>query len=142
MRLIDAQRWLLVLWIVLAGTAFVIMSVRTLGPNSAEMRHVWEWFLPSMMPSLTLVVTTYISSTQHEAASRREVDRSVITLAALLSAFYLAAILAALIYYPLRPSPQVEVLHSANLILGPLQGLVSAALGAVFIRGANARRPK
>jgi len=52
-----------------------------------------------------------------------------------LSAVYLFVVALTVLLQPFAEATPFEIMKASNLWLGPFQGLVSAALGAFFIRG-------
>ena len=50
-----------------------------------------------------------------------------------LSGCYLVIILVSILIQPFSEKPPIELMHSSNLWLGPLQGLVASALSILFV---------
>src|SRR5688500_15095558 len=77
--------------------------------------------------------------TEDAEADRMKVRRPFLNLAFGLSCFHLLCLLLTLLVYPLLPGlgngnqrDTMEVFEVSNLFLGPIQGLVSGAIGALF----------
>jgi hypothetical protein len=113
--------------------AVIPLLARTFGPNAEEIERVWAWLLPSVMPTLSLVVGTYAATALAESPQSKTVEVLFFRVAAGLSVAYLAIVTFAIWLYPLAPPPATKTLERVGLILGPVQGLVSACLGAFFI---------
>lgn len=95
----------------------------------------WGWFLPNILPILTLVGTAAYAGVQ--AASKRALNTRVRTpllvLSILVSATYLTMLTVAVIS-PLHSGDPLALMLTSNLWLTPMQALVLTALGAFFVR--------
>ena len=114
-----------------------LMSVR--GALAADPAAGWQWMLPNIMPTLTLIASSYMLPVPGGAADRpRPVVAQFFRIALGLSVFYLLAVLATMAVWPLRDSGRLaDWLSLSNLWLGPLQGLAVAAIGVFFVRQAS-----
>jgi hypothetical protein len=133
MDLLVGQRRLLLIWLLGATPAVVLLLARTFGPNADEIERIWAWLLPSVMPTLSLVVGTYAATALTESPDTKSVELLFFRVAATLSVAYLAIVTLAIWLYPLSPQPATKTLERVGLVLGPVQGLVSACLGVFFI---------
>ncbi len=128
---------LAVIWLSGSGLILTVMIMGSLnGLFNKSTQAVWEWLMPTIMPTVGAIVSTLAATALVENASKGEVRRSFALVAEALSIFYLLIILGSIVFKQSISSdtPQwVEKLHMSNLWLGPLQGIVASALGVVFI---------
>jgi hypothetical protein len=136
---LDRVRWrLAALWF--AGALFILalVALQTLNGRYGEhVQEAWAWLMPNIMPSLGAILAGLGYTALDPSRSTVRVQAGFYRLAAWLSAFYLALILLTILIAPTRPEGitgrgAVELMHTANLWLGPMQGLVATALGVLF----------
>jgi hypothetical protein len=109
----------------------VIQSLRLVyGPAVQE---VWGWILPTLMPTLGMIVSVLGYTALDPAMSGIVVRKSFFTLAFWLSTSYLTLVLVTILIQPFSPASPVELMRMSNLWLGPFQGLVASALGVLFV---------
>jgi hypothetical protein len=118
-----ASMWrLAIIWFAGGGFLFVILVGQSLtGYYEPRTEDAWGWFLPTVMPTLSLIVGALV------ADYRRVADQGVAKqqagplfwLGAGLSVFYLLLV-------------ALTLMQRSNLWLGPLQGLCVAALAFFF----------
>jgi magnesium-transporting ATPase (P-type) len=132
-----AQKRLLILWCFGGLFLFIILIIQTVGDiYGLKVDEAWSWFLPTVIPTLTLMITVAIiefSQSTTATAEQKQSDRFLFQLAFWLSLLYLVLVTFTL----LRPRSiytPIEWMKKSNLWLGPLQGLVTASLGAFFIK--------
>ena len=65
---------------------------------------------------------------------RKTVGRFVFRLSFSLSALYLFAVALTILLQPFASLSPLELMKQSNLWLGPFQGLVSASIGAFFVK--------
>lgn len=136
MTLSVCRRRLAILWLGGAGVVFVLLFLQSvLGRYGENVAKAWGWFLPTVMPTLSLIIGVLAIAATRKAAGDKEVDRFFYRLAFGLSAFYLLLVALTLLLQPFLPFAPLELMQQSNLWLGPLQGLVSAALGIFFVKG-------
>jgi hypothetical protein len=130
-----AQRKLLTLWLIAAAPPFMIMVGQTmLGRFGDSAQEAWAWLLPTVMPTLVLVVGTVVTNAIRGQPDRR-IDSFYWKLAAGLSIFYLTMVTLVLMASTVLTSPKspIPLMVQSNLFLAPVQGLVGAALGVFFV---------
>jgi hypothetical protein len=132
-----ASMWrLAIIWFAGGGFLFVILVGQSLtGYYEPRTEDAWGWFLPTVMPTLSLIVGALV------ADYRRVADQGVAKqqagplfwLGAGLSVFYLLLVALSILLQPLlaETSP-LTLMQRSNLWLGPLQGLCVAALAFFF----------
>ena len=118
--------WGLLLFVLLIALS---MQPRLFGSGVTE---AWQWFLPNIMPVLTLVgAGSYAAPASTRPASG---GRSrLVGMAFAVSLLYLATLSVSVIGVLVTPDP-LAFLRTSNLWLGPLQGLATSVLGLFFIR--------
>ena len=125
------------LWLITAVVIVVIVAAETMlgaiDQNNAQ--SVWDWLLPTLTPTLGIILSTLSRTAFQSSPSRAVVRKSYFHLAFGLSVFYLALILASILF---RQSIAVDTvtwlakLQTSNLWLAPIQGFVALILGILF----------
>lgn len=133
----TARTRLAAIWLIGAGAIASLVFAQTIfGALGSSTQEVWEWLLPAIMPTLGTIVSTLAATALMPSAPRSEVSRSFLLTAEILSLFYLFLILL-LILLKVKISADtagwLSTLHQANLLLGPMQGLIATTLGVVFL---------
>jgi hypothetical protein len=135
------KKWLAGVWFGFAAILFLIMVATTIvGAYQNIADGVWSWFLPSVMPTLSLMIAVLVSDNQRTGKQSQTADKFLFSLSLGLSVFYLLLLVLVIILQPLTSTfvdTPLEGFKKSNLWLGPLQGLVAAALGAFFINKEN-----
>ena len=133
-----AQKRLAMLWFAGAGALFFLLLLQTFfGRYGDQTQQAWSWFLPTIMPSLSLIAGAVATDVMGRGDPNATVDPFPYRVAFLLSAAYLVIVSLTVLMSPFSPIPQIELMELSNLWLGPLQGLVGGVLGFFFVR-----RPK
>ena len=129
------KRRLATVWFVLAGLIFLVLVLQSvMGHYGQQATDAWGWFLPNVMPTLSLIVGVLVLDQLGGGVKTRTADAFLYRLAFWLSCAYLLLILLSILIQPFAPLPPVELMQQSNLWLGPLQGLVAGALGAFFVK--------
>jgi hypothetical protein len=122
------------LWLGAAGAIILTLVIQSLrqvyGPSVQE---VWGWILPTLMPTLGLIVTVLGYTALDRGITETVVRKSFFVLAFWLSASYLFLILLTILIQPFTAADPVGLMRMSNLWLGPFQGLVASALGVLFV---------
>jgi hypothetical protein len=123
------------LWLSLGSLIFLIMVIQSLlGKYEPDTQNAWGWLLPTIMPTLGMIITVLGYTALEPNASNSEVRKSFFGIAFYLSAAYLVLVLITLLIQPFVPAANpVQLMHTSNLWLGPFQGLVASALGVLFV---------
>ena len=128
------RKKLATIWFSLSGILFIILIIQTLlGRFGESIQEIWSWFLPTIMPTLSLIITVVVVDGT-ASAKEIEVDPFLFRLASILSVAYLFAVLATFLFEPFSESPFVDLAQQSSLYLGPFQGLTSASIGAFFVK--------
>lgn len=132
----KCKKRIAILWFFCAGTLFFIVLLQTiLGRYGTQANEAWGWLLPTVMPTLSLIVGVLVAETLGKVAQKKYVDRFIFRLTFGLSAVYFCVVALTILLQPFTSLPSLELMKQSNLWLGPLQGLVSASLGVFFLRG-------
>ena len=135
---IQAQRRLAVLWFALSVLAFGTMIALTFGGSfGGQYGKAWSWFLPYVVPTLTLILTALFAE-RRQSETTATVERFVYRLTLILSGVYLVLVILSLVLYPIARSgagkiSRMELLDLSTLWLMPVQALVGIALGFFFV---------
>lgn len=136
MSMRKCKKQLTVVWFSGGGLVFILLFFQTiLGHYESGVSQAWGWALPTIMPTLSLIIGVLVSDALGiSEVTKKTTDQFVFWLAIWLSVAYLASVLLTILFQPFSGRSPIEVFVSANLWLGPFQGLVVAALGAFFVR--------
>ena len=131
----TSRRRLAILWFAGGGVVFLTLLAQTLAGRYGErVEQAWGWMLPSVMPTLSLIVAVLVMSSRRRASPKTVVDRFFYRLSWWLSAVYLATVAATLFVQPLTRWAPLDLMERSNLWLGPMQGLVTGSLAVFFFR--------
>ncbi|NUN14374.1 MAG: hypothetical protein HUU55_12155 [Myxococcales bacterium] len=131
-----AKRRLATLWFVGSGLAFALVLVQSiLGKYGEQTADAWSWLLPTIVPTLSLIVGVLVMDALKKGVKTRSISRFMVSLTMGLSIAYLSTVLLTLLLQPFAPIAPLALLKQSNLWLSPLQGLATAALGAFFVKG-------
>lgn len=130
---VQCQRRLLIVWGGIGGLALIVVLIQTSprGAYHANASDVWEWFLPTVVPTVSLILGTLVAG-----ARTPEPDATVelfyYRLALWSSVLYLALVVALLLMYAQSPTPIAD-LKSTSRVVTALYGVVGIALGTFFV---------
>lgn len=133
------KRWLATVWFIGGGLVFFVVLIQSLlGRYGDDTNEIWGWLLPTVVPTLSLIVGVLVFDAVQSDKINRKVDRFLFRLTVGLSAAYLGAVFLVIALQPLAAAPPLQLMTQANIWLGPFQGLVAAAMGAFFVKAAHA----
>jgi hypothetical protein len=153
---LTKSKWMFAsIWLVGAGLVFLILVVQSLvGRYGAQSEAAWAWYLPTVMPTLSLIIgvlasdfraaATAMAATTGPTTTAATPDAKVLPVSARgllwlgvgLSVFYLLLVAVTILAQPfLQDVSPIELMHRSNLWLGPLQGLTAGVLAAFFRSG-------
>lgn len=131
----KSKRRLAVLWFSGSGIIFMIMLFQTIfGRYGANTNEAWGWFLPTIMPTLSLIIGVLVMDAFEKEFKTQTVDKFLFRISFILSSTYLFVVFITILMQPFASLPAIDLMKLSNLWLGPFQGLVSASLGAFFIQ--------
>ena len=141
LSLIKCKKKLTILWFSCGGIIIILLFCQTiLGHYESESTLAWGWALPTIMPTLSLIIGVMVSDTlTKQKSNKKKIDSFIYHLAICLSIIYLLCVLFTILLEPFSERTPSEVFMSASLWLGPFQGLVTAALGAFFVRDTSVK---
>ena len=132
-----ARHRLAIVW--LGGTSIIIVILvlqSLLGKYSDNVQEAWGWLLPTVMPTLGLIITVLGYTALEPRLSKAVVRRGFFTVSFSLSVLYIVLVSLTLLIQPFVGADgekAVQLMRMSNLWLGPIQGLVAAALGVLFV---------
>jgi hypothetical protein len=127
------QRRLAMVWLTGAGILLLLMIVQTMfGRYGPQASRAWSWLLPTVLPTLSLIVGAVAYEARRQPASAT-VDRFAYRVALWLSVAYLALVLVTQLMQPVTGLSPLAMMDLSSLWLGPVQGLVGIALGVFFV---------
>lgn len=131
----KSQKKLATLWFIGAGILFLIVLFQTmLGRFGEQSGEAWGWLLPTIMPTLSLILSVLVVHAIGKSIERKTVDRFIFRLSFNLSAVYLVVVNLTILVSPFTSSSPIELMRQTHLWLGPFQGLVSASIGVFFVK--------
>jgi hypothetical protein len=134
--LLTCQRNLLLLWIAGSLPVVIVMFIQTLNDYYGDAnQEAWGWLLSALMPTLSLVVGSYVAVQRGSQSDTKTVDSLVFWLATLFSILFLCVVNGAVFYLPFGKTSPIATMHRTNLLLGALQGVVGTCLGVFFVSG-------
>jgi hypothetical protein len=122
------------IWFVGAlATTLILVLQSLLGKFGDEVQEAWGWLLPTIMPTLGMILAVLSYTALNPAALDAVVRRSFYRIAKWLSIFYLGLVALTLLIQPFSTKGPLELVRMSNLWLGPMQGLVGTSLGVLFV---------
>lgn len=129
------------IWLTGSGSIFLILAVQSLlGKYQEDVQEVWGWALPTILPTLGMIITVLGYTALNPNQSRVEVRKDFYRVSKVLSVVYIGLVLLTIFLQPFAPYEPVRLMRMANLWLGPCQGLVASALGVLFFSKRPRRR--
>jgi cytochrome bd-type quinol oxidase subunit 2 len=127
-----AQNRLATVWLTGSAAIFALVLIQTVaGKYGGQTQRAWAWFLPTVVPTLSVILSA-IAYTATKSSAEQSVEDRAYRLTLWLSVFYLVVVLSTLLLQPLSDLRPLEFMATSNLWLGPLQGLVGIGLGTFF----------
>lgn len=128
-----ARNALAIVWFggALLAVALVILQ-SILGRFEGYTQEFWGWFTPTIFPTLALIIGVIGGTALDDDNEQRTVKRFFFRGAMILSVVYFVVLLATMLLEPVAGTHDMEYFNVANYWLSPVQGLVVAALGALF----------
>lgn len=130
----QCRKRLATIWFVGSGVLFVLLVLQTIFKHYGDRAEdVWSWFLPLIMPSLSLIIGVLVWNGLGPDTQTLSADTFVYRVAAVLSLLYLIVLGLTFFLSPFSPWTPLELMKQSSLYLGPFQGIVAACLGAFFV---------
>ena len=128
---------LAITWLGGASLIFLILVLQSLlGRYADKTQEAWGWLLPTIMPTLGMIITVLGYTALDPVFSTSVVRNVFFQISFWLSGLYLILVLLTIVIQPIAapdPDKAIEVMRLSNLWLGPFQGLVASALGVLFV---------
>jgi hypothetical protein len=104
-----------------------------------DVEKVWSWALPTMMPTLLLIVAVQATEAATVKRSSKEpvIAYFFCAVTVLLSVFYLGVVIVTVLIPSARHESPLPIMERAQLWLGPFQGLVAGAFGVFYVHSKN-----
>jgi hypothetical protein len=132
----DVRVRLAWIWLIGAGSILILLVVQSLLHVYGDLtQEAWGWFLPTMMPTLGMIITVLTYTALDPISSDSVVRGAFVQIAVSLSVIYLILVLLTIVIQPFAArsaADRVGLMRISNLWLGPVQGLVASALGVLF----------
>ena len=130
----SVRNRLAALWLI-GGAVILILVVMQclLGHFGDRAQEALGWLLPTLMPTLSMIVTVLTYTALEPRVLDAIVRRSFFWVAYYLSVFYLLLILVTILVQPFTPTEPLQLMRLSNLWLGPVQGLTASAIGVLFV---------
>ncbi len=130
----KCRKRLATLWFIGAGLIFFVVLFQTfLGRYTGGVDAAWGWLLPTVMPTLSMIIGVLVSESFLTQQGDKVVDKFVYRLSFMLSLSYLIVVALTIFMQPFSSLSPLDLLKQSHLWLGPFQGLVAASLGAFFV---------
>jgi len=132
----ECKKRLLVVWLAGAGMLSLILIAQSMqeeGPYLDRVSDAWAWFLPNVIPTLSLMVGVVVKDFS-TTSDKKLIDTFLFQLSFWLSISYFLVLMSSISLQPYF-SPNIaplDFLKQSNLWLGPMQGIVTLALGVFF----------
>jgi len=139
----TCRRRLTTLWLIGGGLILFILFVQTLNDRyTGSSKIVWDWFLPYIVPNLSLMVGVLVANNLKETGTTADgkdeapktADPFLFRLSLGLSAVYLVSLTTVLLLWDPNGRPINVYLEDAGLFVTAINGLVGLVLGAFFVR--------
>jgi len=130
-----AKRKIGLLWFLACGGLTIVVVIQSLlGHYGTAISDVWSWYLPTVVPTLSLIVGVFVADAKRTSTQPASVDTFVFLLAIGFSTVYLCFVGLPILVEPFVDVPPLTLMKTSNLWLIPLQGMVIALLGVFFIK--------
>ena len=130
----TARKRLALAWFAGAGVCFVVLLFISFFASAADLSGMWEWFLPAIVPNLSLIIGVLVYTQRQQTAVESHVDPFLYRLALWLSLLYVLLLLLPLLFFPLTGKTLPQLLDISRLWMAAVQGLVTGVMGAFFVR--------
>jgi cobalamin synthase len=130
----TARRRLALLWFAGAGVCFTVLLFISFFSSVVELDGLWGWFLPAVVPNLSLIIGVLVYTQRQQTQPEMHVDAFLYRLTLGLSLLYVLLLLLPLLFFPLTGKSLPKLLDISRLWLAAVQALTTGAMGAFFVR--------
>jgi hypothetical protein len=134
-----ARARLATVWFLGSAVVFLLLVAQSLGGMfGSQLDEAWAWAIPNIAPTLSLMISVFAAYALVATAEedKYRVRKTFFSLAYGLSIFYILNLIVVIAAAPFSAATAngsaIDVLHTSNFWLGPLQGLTAAAMAALF----------
>lgn len=129
-------KWILgAMWFGVFLMMVTILVVQSLsGYYGGDVVSVWSWFLPTLLPTASLIGGVLIADAKGVTDQTRNVSAPFFALTAIVSGAYLLILAVTVLGQPLFAAAPLEVMKLSHLWLSPLQGLAAGFIGVFFVK--------
>jgi hypothetical protein len=131
-----AQQRIALVW-VMGGCLLSVLLIAQLamGKYGDKSKLVVEWFVPLVLPTVSLTLTAVVATVKGAARAIEPVDRFAFRMVWGLSLMYLLIVAGVMVFSGTGSATEaVESLSACNPIVAGVQGIVGVALGAFFVK--------
>jgi hypothetical protein len=120
----KCKKKLILLWFIGAAFLFATIIAQTLGKYyGTKADEAWSWFLPTIMPTLSLILGVIILVAKGQSDKRESVDRFNFRIAFILSSVYLFAVALTIYITPFTSYRIFELMKISNYLVRAITGI-------------------
>lgn len=140
----KCKKILTLVWMIGFLIPFLLLGYQTLFGSyyQGKEAEAWGWFSPIILPTIGLIVGVLVADAMNPNPEDKFVSRSFFWVTLILSLMYLVLVNSVFFLGARLDTPPLELFKKSNLVLGPLQGLVTATIGVFFINKNAKPAPK
>lgn len=139
----TSKQKLAMLWFIGSGSLLLLLAIQTLlGKYNSQEQEVWGWFLPNIMPTLSLIVSVFVVDAKRTNGPKETIDRFYFRFVYGLSLVYLMMLATTILIEPFTAYPPLELMTLSSIWLGAFQGLVAASVGIFFSKSEKEEQTK
>jgi hypothetical protein len=132
----NAQRkQLAILWFGISGIFFLVLLLMTITDrlNGTEIYHAWTKFFFPLVPSLAMIISTFVKDEKQGIKSKPAASPFLFRLTYILSAITVSVPLLLLLYFPfVDPENPIAYINDRWVIVTVIEVLPFTALGFFF----------
>lgn len=129
----KARHFLAGIWFLGALFPFTLIVAQTiLGRHGNTIQEVWAWFVPTILPTLSLMLGVIGSSALIPERDTRRVKPFFFRLSVGLSLTYITILSATLLLEPFSPTGGIKLYGISNYWLSPIQSLALGTMTVLF----------
>lgn len=130
----QAKKKMAVVWLLFSAAIFTLFIILTITKFGEESQVAWNWLLPSILPTLSLIIGILVTDAKTNTPEEHKVNKFYYYLALGFSIFYLSLLFCLILFHGKFPIGIDEMFRRSNLFLAPIQGLVSAVIGIFYYK--------
>ena len=142
----KARNRIAAVWFFGAFFPFIILVIQSIrGCYGDSVQKVWSWFVPTISPTLALILGVMGAMALSTNTDKRVVKGFFLQLSIGLSVVYLLVLTLTIVLEPASPVHGIELYQMSNYWLSPIQGLAVATITVLFTsqeKGGKASEPE